>query len=142
MKNRIKIYKKRGFSVVITPIIVLICMIFILFLTCFIVNVIKPFILYEKLNGIANKYMFVIEKYGYLSQNEKMSLEEEIKNRGFDLENIDIVYPEFQKSYGEVLEFCIKYQFDLKVPLLNDKGVEKTSKKINLTVKKHSISKI
>jgi len=66
LNTKIIKYKKKGYFAIITPIVVLLCAIFILFLTVFIINVIKPFILYEKLDSIANKYMFVIERYGYL----------------------------------------------------------------------------
>lgn len=139
MNTKIIKYKKKGYFAIITPIVVLLCAIFILFLTVFIINVIKPFILYEKLDSIANKYMFVIERYGYLSQEEKISLEKEIQKEGFDLKNIVIIYPDSKKLYGEVIEFCIKYKFDLKLPLLGNEI--SNNKRFDLTIKKHSISK-
>ena len=58
---------KKGNVIVTAPIILLCCMFLILVLGTFYINAIKPFIWYEKLNNISNKYMFIIEKYGYLT---------------------------------------------------------------------------
>ena len=58
-----KTKSKKGSTFMITPIIVLFSSIFILIIGMFFVNAIRPFICYEKLNSISNKYMFVIEKF-------------------------------------------------------------------------------
>lgn len=137
-----KKYLNKGNALLVTPIVVLFSMMIILSLGMFFVNAIKPFILYEKLNDISNKYMFVIERFGYLTLNEKNNLEKELKNSGFDLENISIEYPENQKSYGEVLEFLITYKYNLKFPNLIDNLIFNNDKVIDIVVKKHSFSKV
>lgn len=135
-------FLKKGNTLLATPIIVLFSIIIIISLGMFFINAIKPFILYEKLNDISNKYMFVIERFGYLTLAEKNNLEKELKNSGFDLTNINIVYPEKQKTYGEVLEFIITYKFDLKFPNLINNQIFNNDKVIDIVVKKHSFSKV
>lgn len=64
------------------PIILVISVIVIIFVGVFIINTIIPFIWYEKLNSIAQKYMFVVEKYGYLTENEKnVLIQKSLKSR-------------------------------------------------------------
>lgn len=130
---------KNGNTLLVTPIIVLFSIISILVLGIFFINAIKPFIWYQKLNDISNKYMFVIEKFGYLTYEEKNNLENELVESGFDINNITILCPETQKSYGEILEFYIKYEFNFKLPtLINNIN----NNKIGIVVKKYSFSKV
>lgn len=131
---------KKGNTLIITPMVVLFSIIIILILGMFFVNAIKPFIWYEKLNDISNKYMFIIEKFGHLTYEEKNNLEKELIESGFDINNITITYPQTQKSYGEVLEFIIKYGFEVKLPTFNN--INDTNKKIDIVVKKYSYSKV
>lgn len=136
-----KKYFKKGDALVLTPMIVLFSVIIILILGMFFVNAIKPFIWYEKLNDIANKYMFVIEKFGYLTSKEKINLEKDLVNAGFDINKVIIEYPNSKKYYGEILEFVIKYNFEVKLPNFTN-GISSSNKQMDLIVKKYSYSKI
>lgn len=139
MKND-KMKRKCGSTIVTVPIIVLFSMIFIFILGQFFVNAIKPFIWYEKLNSITNKYMFVIEKFGYLTNDEKLNLEKELVDSGFSINNITLEFPNYKKPYGELLQFSIKYKLQIKLPSLSMGKYD--TKQIDIVVKKHSFSKI
>ena len=82
-----------------------------------------------------------MKNFGYLTYYEKANLENELIEKGFDLNDIIIKFPESQKSYGELLEFIIKYKLDLKfkTSLVNNASKEN---KIDIVVKKYSYSKI
>ena len=47
---------------------IVISLMFFVVLAVYIVNMITPFIWYQKLENIANKYVYVIEKFGYLTR--------------------------------------------------------------------------
>lgn len=112
------------------------------FLAVFVINSIIPFIYYQKLFSMANKYMFVIEKFGYLTKEEKESLRFELNNSGFNIENVSIVCPEDQKEYGELIEFKLIYKLYTKMPELNNGKFEYNEKETILTVVKNSFSKL
>jgi len=139
MKKIIK--NKKGNIIATAPIILLFSILLIFILGTFYINAIKPFIWYEKLNNISNKYMFIIEKYGYLTSLEKINLEKDLIKSGFDINNINIIYPDTQKSYGEILEFSIRYKLHIGFSLLDNTVLENKLSNINLVVKKHSFSK-
>lgn len=135
------IKNKKGSIIATAPIILLFSMFLIFILGTFYINAIKPFIWYEKLNSISNKYMFIIEKYGYLTNLERINLENDLIKSGFDINNISIVYPDTKKSYGEILEFSISYKLSIKFSLLDNTALENKLSNIDLVVKKHSFSK-
>jgi hypothetical protein len=91
---------------------------------------------------LANKYMFVIEKFGYLTNEEKNSLLEELNNSGFDISQINLKYPSGLKQYGELIEFEIDYKLTLKNPIIEDGTYKLKEKETILKVKKNSFSKI
>ena len=130
---------KKGYSSITTPIILVLSLIVIIFVGVYIINITEPFIWYEKLNTIATKYMFIIEKYGYLTDLEKNNLINELNMSGFDIDKIDINVPISIKNYGELIEFSIKYNFSLKLPNFGNKY--KDEKNIKIKVRKNSYCK-
>ncbi len=130
---------KKGNSSITTPIIIVLSLIVIIFVGVYIIKITEPFIWYEKLNTIATKYMFIIEKYGYLTNFEKNNLIDELNLSGFDINNIDINVPNNIKNYGELIEFSIKYNFTLNLPSFGNKNESK--KNIQINVRKNSYCK-
>lgn len=133
---------KKGNSIVTYPLIVFISMIFLISIGVFLINCIFPFIWYQKLNSTAQKYMFVIEKFGYLTDTEKQNLLNELSSQGFDLNNIQIFAPNERKTYGELIEFKLEYNYEYKNIEFLDNKFDTTNKYIDMIVSKNSYSKI
>lgn len=104
----------------------------------YIIECITPFILHQKLQAIATKYMYVIEKYGYLTKQEKDYLLEELASKGFNNSDIKLFYPKEKRSYGEVLELQIIYEYNSKIKPIPIIGMDSRE----LIVTKVSYSKI
>ena len=139
-KHKDKKYKI-GNSVLTVPIMLLTSSMFIVIVGVYIINLIIPFLWYEKLNSTSQKYMFVIEKYGYLTEIEKSSLLTDLENQGFDISYIEIIAPNIIKNYGELIEFEIKYKVKRKTPIMLKGNVNLEEKYIDMVVKKYSYSK-
>lgn len=133
---------KCGNSIVVVPLILIISIFMIIIIGTYIMNSILPFIYHQKLMTLANKYMFVIEKFGYLTNEEKNLLLEELNNSGFDISQINLKYPSGLKQYGELIEFEIDYKLTLKNPIIEDGTYKLKEKETILKVKKNSFSKI
>ena len=133
---------KNGSSAVTVPIILVISIFMIIIIGTYIINSIIPFIYHQKLITLANKYMFVIEKFGYLTDEEKNLLESELNDSGFDISRIILKYPNELKNYGELIEFEIDYILVLKTPTIADGTYNLIEKETILKVRKNSFSKI
>lgn len=133
---------KKGNSIVSIPIMLIISIFIIIYLGIYIINIIIPFIYHQKLNIICEKYMFVIEKFGYLTNTEKNLLEDEIKDSGFDISKITIKLPDTSKTYGELITFEISYRLILKIPDLSDGKYKLKERETIICIKKNSFSKI
>ncbi len=136
------IKKKKGSSYVVTPIILIISVLTLVYLTVLIINIIIPFIWYQKLNTVSLKYMFVVEKYGYLTDSEKNSFMEELKNEGFDTSKIKINATDSKKNYGEIVSLNVEYTLDIKIPKITNSGVTLEDNTQVLKINKNSFSKI
>lgn len=133
---------KKGNTVATYPLIVIISIISIIIVGTFFVNSIFPFIWYQKLNSTAQKYMFVIEKFGYLTNVEKNNLIKDLTEQGFDQNYIEIYAPEQRRTYGELIEFKLIYKYKHKnVGIINNIFSSK-DKYINMQISKNSYSKI
>lgn len=134
--------KNKGNSVITIPILMIICLFIIIVIGVNIVNSIIPFIYHQKLMTIANKYMFVIEKFGYLTDEEKSLLVKELNESGFESTKVSLKYPNELKGYGELIEFEIRYILITKSPIIKNGKYEFEEKETILTVRKNSFSKI
>lgn len=132
---------KRGSAIVTAPFIVIISVFVIIAVGTYLINTIIPFIYYEKLNNICTKYMFVIEKFGYLSLDEKTSLIQELNKQGFDTSKIILEYPSNLKNYGELIEFNISYKLLIKTPNIVNGKYALNEKETIITIRKNSFSK-
>ena len=131
---------KKGNVVVIYPIVIIMAIMILVIVGMFFLNSIFPFIWYQKLNHIAQKYMFVIEKFGYLTDSERKNLQEELSEQGFDISKVIIQAPSARKSYGELIEFKLSYEYTYNNMNVLKNNMEK--KKIDIKVSKCSYSKI
>jgi len=133
---------KRGYSIVAIPFLLIISIFMIIIIGTNIINSIIPFIYHQKLITIANKYMFVIEKFGYLTNEEKNLLMVELNDSGFDTSKVILKYPNELKRYGELVEFEIDYILVLVTPTITGGTYNTIEKETILKVKKNSFSKI
>lgn len=133
---------KKGNSIVTMPLLLVICVFIIIVIGTNILNSLIPFIYHQKLMTIANKYMFVIEKFGYLTEEEKNYLVQELGDSGFEITKITLKYPTEIKSYGELVEFEIKYSLITKSPIIKNGTYGMHEKETILTIRKNSFSKI
>ncbi len=133
---------KKGNSILITPIIIVITITMLIIVGYHMINLMLPFVYYEKLNTISNKYLFVIEKFGYLTENEKLNLINELEVEGFDSNKIILKYPDSPKPYGELIEFNITYGIMKKEVVLEGLMVKYKEKETTISVRKNSFSKI
>lgn len=129
----------KGNTIILYPIILFFSIIIVIFIGYFFINLIFPFIWYEKLNAISQKYMYIIEKYGYLTDLEEYNLISDLKNSGFDIDNIEIEIPSRYTTYGELLNFKIKYKIFYIVPFWGKTSQENM---VEIVVNKSSYCKI
>ena len=130
---------KKGQSVITTPIIVLFSIALLVIMTVYCINMIMPFVWYQKMQFIATKYMYIIDKYGYLTTKELILMKEEMKESGFDVNMLKITAPLQKKEYGKLIELKIEYSLKQKIPLLNSNIMQR---EIPLIIKKYSYSKV
>ncbi len=135
------INKKKGSSVMTLPFVVIISLAVILIFGIFTVNIVLPFIWYQKLQLSSYKYMYIIEKYGYLKKDEKNLLLEELVDKGFDKKEITIISPDSPVGYGNIIEFSIKYNYKQKLPSWKG-SLKMITRNIPINVNKVIISKV
>ena len=140
-------YKRKminGNSVITMPLILGFSTIAIVTLSVFLINILKPFIMYEKLLSTSLKYMFIMEEYGYLNENDKQEIVKDLVNQGFNAENVEIVATDTKREYGETVELTITYWYDLQFSVFKKKSLIATQKEkmIPMRVVKYGISKI
>ncbi len=133
---------RKGSTSLTLPIILVFFILFIIWLVAFIITSIIPFIYYQKIDAIATKYMFVIEKFGYLTSNEKGSLLNELSQIGIDLDRVTLEYPMTKQEYGRPIEFSISYTHLYDLPTIINSNFFTKRKETIISVKKNSFSKI
>ena len=121
-------------------IIISVSMILIVLISMYVINLMQPFIAYEKLNNISLKYMYIIEKYGYLTEKEKSNMLNELKSSGIDTSNVKISAPTSKMTYGKLIELRVEYKMEISLPSFGSNKYN--NRNINLVVNKSSYSKI
>ncbi len=134
--------RKRGSLSLTIPIVFVIVTVMLIIIFSFMVNTTLPLIYYEKIDNIATRYMFVIEKFGYLTTAEKNQMIDDLKNAGIDETKITLVYPKAKIGYGEPTELTINYSYSYKLPILGNNNSFTQNKETIISVKKNSFSKI
>ena len=114
---------------------------FMLILTVYIINTIIPFIWYQKLQALANKYVYVIERFGYLTDNEEQALLTDLEEEGFDLSHIKFECPKSYLEYGTLFKFEITYTLYQEYNVIAS-GIKNEARTVPLTIRKYGYSKI
>lgn len=131
-------------SVIITAPIITIAMFFIICITIVLaIEIINPFIVYEKISSVALKYIFIMEEYGYLNDLEKSNLINELENKGLDRSQLSISGDMIRKDYGEPISLKIEYKYFSKFyGIINTFKMNKEEIGIPIEIEKKSFSKI
>ena len=141
MKNLQILDSKNGETLVSVVFVTFVCIMIIIYIFYYLFNIINVFICYEKLNNIALKYIFILERFGYITVEERAEMINDLTSSGFDKENIMINAPNEKGKFGEKLELSIEYKFRLDSIILKNVFSKETNY-INLKVKKTCYSKI
>lgn len=112
-----------------------------LVLTIYILNLLTPFVWYQKLQNIANKYIYVVEKFGYLTDAEEKELYEELIAQGFNKGDITLICPKQKLEYGTLFEFQIRYNLRTSYGIM-DGGIQNETRIVPLHIKKYGYSKV
>ena len=128
------IKEKRGSSILTTPIIVAVGILLVTILVLVTVELLVPYLWYEKLSSATIKYIYVMEEYGYLTSKEASILKEELINQGFEGKNLSLNYTNNKVAYGEPIYLKIDYNYKLKLPFMDEQI-------INMVVERNSVSK-
>lgn len=138
MKKVVKKYEKKhlhkGSAILTTPIIIAIGVMLISTLIVLAVNILMPYIWYEKLSSSCIKYIFVMEEYGYLTKNEVRNLKNELVAQGFDNNKLDISYTATRVSYGNPIFLKVAYDYELKIPFMEKENIP-------MVIERNSVSK-
>ena len=106
-----------------------------------VINMLMPFIWYQKLENIASKYVYIVERFGYITDLEKETMLSELKNDGFDINKITFACPENRLAFGEPFEFRITYKLNINNIAFGNE-IKRETKEILLHVRKYGFSKI
>ena len=124
----------RGSAIITTPIIIAIGMMIISMLIVLAVNIIAPYLWYEKLSSACIKYIYVMEEFGYLTKNEINNLKTELVKQGFDEDKMNIGYTSTRVSYGNPIFLKIAYDYEIDMPF--GKNID-----VPMVVTRNSVSK-
>ena len=119
----------------------LISLMFLVILATYIINMVTPFIWYQKLESIANKYVYVVDKFGYLTESEENRLYTDLRNAGFNTNQIEVDFPKRRVEYGTLFMFEIKYNLYQEYNIILD-GIKKEARTVPLKITKYSYSKM
>ena len=135
MKNILKKSKlNKGSTIITTPLIIAIGLILVASLIVFAVNILTPYIWYEKLSSTCIKYVFVMEEYGYLTRTEKNRLVDDLKKQGFNENELKLEYTTKKQKYGEPIYLKVNYNFKLDLPVVGKKIIP-------MNISRESVSK-
>lgn len=113
----------RGSEIITTPVVIAIGLMLVAVLIVFCVNILMPYIWYEKLSSTCLKYVFVMEEYGYLTNKEKQNLINDLKNQGFDTSQLSIDSTTRRQVYGSPIILNVRYVYKMKLPIVGNKNV-------------------
>ena len=136
------IKRNKGSTILATPIIWIITIFIFIFFIVFMVRVLEPFTIYQKISETTLKYIFVMEEFGCLNKKEKENLQKELTQKGLDINNINIYATEVEKEYGEMVELNIEYKYPFRKTVFNNTfNPQYEENSINICVSKKGVSK-
>lgn len=125
---------KEGSSILTTPIIIAIGIIFVSLLILMTVEILMPYLWYEKLSSSCIKYIYVMEEYGYLTNKEANVLLNDLEAQGFERKNISLKYTNNKTKYGEPIYLKLMYKYEMNFPLAK-------ARIIDMEIERNSVSK-
>lgn len=134
MKKREDRKKQRGSEIITTPLIIVLGMFLVTCLFVFAIKILTPYIWYSKLSSTCLKYVFVMEEFGYLTNQEKVQLKKELKQQGFEENKIKISATSKRQEYGMPIYLEVEYQYLLDLPMVGEK-------EIAMQISRQSVSK-
>ena len=134
--------KRRGSSTITMPIAFGIIFVFTIATFVLVVKLITPFIIYQKIDNVITKYIYVVEKFGYLTENEKNNLLLDLSNEGISSDDVTLEYPKIKEPYGNLISLKVNYRYTYKMPSVSEKGIEVKNKETIISIEKNSFSKI
>lgn len=132
---------KNGSSAISATLSTMFCIFLLAIFAVSIMQMLMPFLAYQKMQTVVVKYMYVIEKYGYLTKAEYNNLISDVVSCGIDEKTISIEYPSFPQVYGTLLKLKVQGDYTSKLVIWSDSISHKLTK-TNLCVTKYSYSKI
>lgn len=127
--------QNRGSAVMTTPIIVAIGMFMVCVLVALVVEILIPYLWYEKLSATCIKYVYIMEEYGYLTSKEMSNMKSDFASQGFDISKLDFEYTNNRTDYGDPIFLKVSYDYELELPLMPNQNIE-------MKVERNSVSKI
>ena len=126
--------RKKGSAILTTPIIVAVGILLVTTLVLLTVEILVPYLWYEKLSSTTIKYIYVMEEYGYLTSKESSLLKEDLIEQGFEGKNISLKYTNNKVAYGEPIFLELEYKYEMKLPFMEKQNID-------MVVKRNSVSK-
>lgn len=114
---------KKGNSVITVPVMLVFAIVVLCSIGILLMNILKPYIMYEKLLSTTLRYMFVLEEYGYLTDDEIDLLIEELAMQGFKREDISVEATQTIQDYGDTVYLSITYNYSLDLPLVKEQSL-------------------
>lgn len=114
---------KKGNSVITVPVMLVFSIVVLCSVGVLLMNILKPYIMYEKLLSTTLRYMFVLEEYGYLTDDEIDLLIEELAMQGFNREDISVEATQTIQDYGDTVYLSITYNYSLDLPLVKEQSL-------------------
>ncbi len=116
MKNKDWSFSEKGSTIITTPLIIAVGVMIVSMIIVIAVNIITPYLWYEKLSSTCIKYIYVMEEFGYLTKNEMRKLKNELKSQGFDEEYLKIGYTSTRVTYGNPIFLKMEYDYIVDIP--------------------------
>lgn len=116
MKNKDWSFSEKGSTIITTPLIIAVGVMIVSMIIVIAVNIITPYLWYEKLSSTCIKYIYVMEEFGYLTKNEMRKLKNELKSQGFDDEYLKIGYTSTRVTYGNPIFLKLEYDYIVDIP--------------------------
>ena len=137
-----KIYSEKGNSMITVPIVVMIIFFIFTIFSVMFVNILKPFVVYEKLSSTSLKYIFIMEEYGYLTSKERDKLKSDLEGKGLEKDKINLRATSEKRDYGEPISLILSYECPVTVPNFNNSIIPiLDTKNLEVKVSKYSFSK-
>lgn len=125
---------KKGSTILTTPVIIALGILIVTSLIVLAVQVLVPYLWYEKLSSTCIKYVYIMEEFGYLTSQEAKALKEDLKEQGFDVDKLNMKYTNYRTSYGDPIYLKLAYDYEMKLPFQKAQTIE-------MKVERNSVSK-